>query len=481
MVQDPVRLAIFSNSPRSSAATIEVYLPYRNPWYASTLNPESRILNPPPAALPCSIHDNICCPSVLRHKQGGFVGRVILVADDSPIIQRKAQQILEDKGFEVETVSNGVAAVKKLPALRPVLVLADVSMPGKDGYEVCEFVKTSAQMPRVPVLLVGSDLEPYDEERGAKVKADGIIKKPFSPHELIAMVTKFVGLGGASAPQISPEGTQVVESSQERQGPNSQVAEEARNQEDEEAASQLAEDHGPTEHADWILIPQLDDSSTALGMEPEPAAPFPERSPDRTPETSPEPFLVVPENSRGVEESSGREVRDSGGTEAEELAPPKRADIISPTEPLDSCAPLVAMPAPDLFAPEQSADAATGGAPEHLLSGPDTGPEVEELRSREVVELRSPEAVEPGNREVFESTSVEAGLATAPLRRSPSLEHLGTSTSQLQDSSESGLLYRVVHRVVTRMAPPFLAPEQVEELARLLTREIAEDLKANPT
>jgi CheY-like chemotaxis protein len=124
---------------------------------------------------------------------------LILVADDSPTIQRRAQGILQGEGFEVETVSNGVAAIKKLPKMQPVLVLADVSMPGKDGYEVCDYVKTSADLHHVRVLLVASDLEPYDELRGAQVGADGIIKKPFAPHDLIAMVAKFAALGEAPA------------------------------------------------------------------------------------------------------------------------------------------------------------------------------------------------------------------------------------------------------------------------------------------
>ena len=130
------------------------------------------------------------------------MARLILVADDSPTIQKRAQGILQGEGFEVETVSNGVAAIKKLPKLQPILVLADVSMPGKDGYEVCDYVKTSADFHHVPVLLVASDLEPYDEPRGAQVGADGIIKKPFTPHDLIAMVAKFVALGEAGGIQI---------------------------------------------------------------------------------------------------------------------------------------------------------------------------------------------------------------------------------------------------------------------------------------
>ena len=131
------------------------------------------------------------------------MARVILVADDSPTIQKKAVGILKGEGFEVETVSNGVAAIKRLAVLHPVVILADVSMPGRDGYEVCDFVKKSAELSHVPVLLVASDMEPYDETRGTHVKADGIIKKPFDPQELISHVVKFAEVCNATAPTLA--------------------------------------------------------------------------------------------------------------------------------------------------------------------------------------------------------------------------------------------------------------------------------------
>jgi CheY-like chemotaxis protein len=126
----------------------------------------------------------------LASKRRIFVSRLVLVADDSPTIQKKAVGILKGEGFDVETVSNGVAAIKRLSVLHPVVVLADVSMPGRDGYEVCEYIKNSAELSQVPVLLVASDMEPYDDARGAEVRADGIIKKPFEARELIAIVVK---------------------------------------------------------------------------------------------------------------------------------------------------------------------------------------------------------------------------------------------------------------------------------------------------
>jgi CheY-like chemotaxis protein len=134
------------------------------------------------------------------------VARIVLVADDSPTIQKRALGILKGEGFEVETVSNGVAAIKRLSVLRPSVVLADVSMPGRDGYEVCEFVKRSAEHVHVPVLLVASDMEPYDDARGAQVRADGIIKKPFEPQDLIDLVIKFAEKFEAdTAPPAEPQ------------------------------------------------------------------------------------------------------------------------------------------------------------------------------------------------------------------------------------------------------------------------------------
>jgi CheY-like chemotaxis protein len=118
------------------------------------------------------------------------VARTILVADDSPTIQRHASGILIAEGIEVVSVSNGVAAIKKLPAVRPLLILADVSMPGKDGYEVCEFAKTSTELCHIPVLLTCSEFEPYHEDRGTEVQAGGCVKKPFNHDNLISAVTK---------------------------------------------------------------------------------------------------------------------------------------------------------------------------------------------------------------------------------------------------------------------------------------------------
>jgi len=120
------------------------------------------------------------------------VSRIILVADDNMTIQRMATEMLSEQGLEVVTVANGVAAIKKLATLKPVMVLADVDMPGRDGYEVCDFVKKSSDLCGVPVILAFSDADPFDQERVKAVRADGVVKKPFNKIDLLARVEEFI-------------------------------------------------------------------------------------------------------------------------------------------------------------------------------------------------------------------------------------------------------------------------------------------------
>src|SRR5579863_2896924 len=126
--------------------------------------------------------------------------RSILVADDNLTIQRMASEMLSQEGLEVTTVANGMAAIKKLPTLKPLVVVADVDMPGKDGYEVCEFVKSQPDLNYIRVLLVVSDTDPYDHARGSLMQVDGIIRKPFDRQELVSVVMKCVDQAQALRP-----------------------------------------------------------------------------------------------------------------------------------------------------------------------------------------------------------------------------------------------------------------------------------------
>lgn len=116
----------------------------------------------------------------------------ILLADDSMTAQNMGKKILTDAGFDVVTVSNGAAAVKKLAESSPDIAVLDVYMPGYTGLEVCERMKSSPATAHVPVLLSVGKMEPFRPEDGMKVKADGVIIKPFEATDLVTVVQKLI-------------------------------------------------------------------------------------------------------------------------------------------------------------------------------------------------------------------------------------------------------------------------------------------------
>ncbi len=113
----------------------------------------------------------------------------ILVADDNANIQKMVVLAFEERGIQVVTVGNGEAAVRRIPDLNPDLVLADIFMPVRNGYEVCEFVKKDERFAHIPVILLVGAFDPLDEKEARRVGADGVLKKPFVPPDpLVAMV-----------------------------------------------------------------------------------------------------------------------------------------------------------------------------------------------------------------------------------------------------------------------------------------------------
>jgi CheY-like chemotaxis protein len=118
------------------------------------------------------------------------LARRILLADDSVTAQNMGRRILTDAGYEVVTVNNGSAALKKIAENRPDLIVLDVYMPGYGGLEVCQRIKESPDTGRIPVLLTVGKLEPFKPEEARRVRADAFIVKPFEATELLTALTK---------------------------------------------------------------------------------------------------------------------------------------------------------------------------------------------------------------------------------------------------------------------------------------------------
>ena len=113
----------------------------------------------------------------------------ILIADDNSNVQKTVALVFQERGIQVVSVGNGEAAVRRIPDLDPDLVLADIFMPVRNGYEVCEFVKKAERFSHIPVILLVGAFDPLDEKEARRVGADGVLKKPFVPPDaLIAMV-----------------------------------------------------------------------------------------------------------------------------------------------------------------------------------------------------------------------------------------------------------------------------------------------------
>ncbi len=130
----------------------------------------------------------------------------ILVADDNSNIQKMVGLALRDHGIDVIAVGNGEAAVRKIVDLRPDLVLADVFMPVRNGYEVCKFVKDDSSLAHIPVILLVGAFDPLDEQEAQRVGADGVLKKPFVPPDpLISMVKS--ALARASSGHVAVSAT----------------------------------------------------------------------------------------------------------------------------------------------------------------------------------------------------------------------------------------------------------------------------------
>jgi CheY-like chemotaxis protein len=132
------------------------------------------------------------------------MGSKILLADDSITIQKVVNLTFAEEGIEVVAVSNGDMAERRLEEVNPDLVLADIFMPGKNGYELCEAIKNNPRFSKVPVVLLIGAFEPFNEAEARRVRADAHLTKPFESRTLVETVRRLIVSRPRTGP-ISPE------------------------------------------------------------------------------------------------------------------------------------------------------------------------------------------------------------------------------------------------------------------------------------
>ncbi len=123
----------------------------------------------------------------------------LLLADDSITIQKVVQITFAHEDYELIVTDNGDAALVKARELAPQLVLADVYMPGRNGYELCAAIKQDPALRHVPVLLLAGSFEPFDEVKARAAGADAWIEKPFESQALIDKVAALLSAAPAAA------------------------------------------------------------------------------------------------------------------------------------------------------------------------------------------------------------------------------------------------------------------------------------------
>ncbi len=125
----------------------------------------------------------------------------ILLADDSMTIQKVVELTFADTEINVVTVSSGDELLEQLPSVRPDIVISDVIMPGTDGYNVCQTIKSDPETLHIPVILLTGTFEPFDRDRALAAGCDEIITKPFEARKLVETVDRLLQGGPAGTPE----------------------------------------------------------------------------------------------------------------------------------------------------------------------------------------------------------------------------------------------------------------------------------------
>jgi CheY-like chemotaxis protein len=116
--------------------------------------------------------------------------QTILLADDSLTIQKVVELTFADTPYTVVAVSSGDELLAKIPEVRPTVIICDILMPGRDGYDVCQDIKSSPDTLHIPVILLSGTFEPLDRDRALAVGCSEILAKPFEARKLIDTVER---------------------------------------------------------------------------------------------------------------------------------------------------------------------------------------------------------------------------------------------------------------------------------------------------
>lgn len=125
--------------------------------------------------------------------------RSVLVVDDEPNIVLSLEFLIKQAGYEVRIARDGDAALKAIEERLPDLVLLDVMMPKRDGFDVCETIRANPVWKEIPIIMLTAKGRDIEREKGLALGADAYITKPFSTRDALDQIRQFLGesTGGA--------------------------------------------------------------------------------------------------------------------------------------------------------------------------------------------------------------------------------------------------------------------------------------------
>jgi len=119
--------------------------------------------------------------------------KVILVVDDEPNILLSLEYLMRQAGYEVRSARDGESALTEIEREQPALVLLDVMMPKRDGYEVCQAIRSRPEWKNIKVIMLTAKGREVEREKGISLGADDYVTKPFATQELVDKVRQTLG------------------------------------------------------------------------------------------------------------------------------------------------------------------------------------------------------------------------------------------------------------------------------------------------
>lgn len=124
----------------------------------------------------------------------------ILLADDSPQALRLAEQILTSQGIEVVSVTDGAVALRRLGDVNPDLLITDVYLPTRNGFDLARFLKSQPQYRHIPVIFAAAPADEFEEQDAKNAGADEILRKPFEASALLSAVQRLIEQSASERP-----------------------------------------------------------------------------------------------------------------------------------------------------------------------------------------------------------------------------------------------------------------------------------------